>query len=222
MEPKISQGCKQQELGDYSTNKDKVPNAQTIQTRNLKCRYTYETWSRWHNCSRECRGRKQKQVQLEEKKEHQNVTYWGGARFSLERTQKKNKRAGKERRHKINSRGRWIANSKHPRTSQKRESRSRDTHKQSTRDWLPATIGWETRLVRNCSAAAPPEKKGNFFKSFSEVKYEWCVCRRKPNQKKLQRQKAGRWRKFRKRQQRERRSVAGTKRTEAKKEKEDP
>jgi hypothetical protein len=40
--------------------------------------------------------------------------------------------------------------------------------------------------------------------------------------KKNTKKKAGRWRKFRKRQQRERRSVAVTKRTETKKEREDP
>lgn len=44
----------------------------------------------------------------------------------------------------------------------------------------------------------------------------------KAKPKKITKTKAGRWRKFRKRQQRERRSVAGTKRTETRKEREDP
>jgi hypothetical protein len=71
--------------------------------------------------------------------------------------------------------------------------------------------------------SSPPEK-GNFFKSFSEVKVQMMCLQAKAKPKKLQRKKQGRWRKFRKRQQRERRSVAGTKRTVTRRERkiEDP
>ncbi len=191
MEPKISRGCKQQELGDYLTNKDKVPNAQTIQTRNLQCRYRYETWSRWHNCSRECRGRKQKQVKLEEKKEHQNVTYWGERDSPWKEHRRETREQARKGRHKIISRGddlqTLVSNKLQTQNIQERHKNENHVAEilTSKHTWL--TSG-DNRLRDQAGAklqrSSPPEK-GNFFKSFSEVKYKWCVCRRKPNPKKL-------------------------------------
>jgi hypothetical protein len=77
--------------------------------------------------------------------------------------------------------------------------------------------------VRNCSAAAPQKKKkATSSKASQKLSTNDVFAGESQTKKNYKEKKQEDWRKFRKRQQRERRSVAGTKRTETSKEREDP